>query len=139
MDTIVNDSSLSLKRRMEKINDMIMSLKQDKFDLLLEFINKWLKLTGKDSLRELTKFRYISERDLIKNKKYNCNLVREYADKFKDVFGLNLSIDSTSPNNTIKKKYILHIIRKSLKYVNHVLRSKTIRGEIYYSICLIRY
>lgn len=136
MNKSIYDHGISIRDHIRTADNLLTTLKQDKYDLLLEFINKWLKLEGDKRLKELSKFRYISERDLTKNKKYNCNLIREYIDRLKDKLGVDLPINKDTPDSKIKRKYILHIVRKCAIRVDYILRSKNIKDEKYYSLCI---
>ena len=64
-----NESITQYMRRVEKFKE---SLVNDRYNKLVEFVNKWLKLKSKNKISALTEFRWITEETLLDDEENNA-------------------------------------------------------------------
>jgi len=132
----IYDTTESLTQYLRKVENFELQLKKEKYDFLLEFINKWLKLDDNIKLQSLCSFRNIYENKLLSDITHNNNILKMYSSKIKCI--LNINIDDIDIEN-IKDKYIIYFIRKALTTINYKLKCKTIDNKKIYSIIIMKY
>lgn len=133
-DSSVYDESLSVRDNLYNMKMMIEEIKMSRYNLVLEFINKWMKYKGDNKIKSLTNFKNVTERDLIKNKKYNRKLIKEYCNEFKKKFGIKLSIKKNTPDEKISKRYIIYMVRKALVKLDYTMKARDYKDKTYYTI-----
>ena len=122
------------------LNNLQNAIRDAKYKIALNFINKLLFPVKKKNYKSLKDIRYIYEEDIVDNYEHNKSVVEEFKDiilkefkikyndvKNKDVKGkkednINLPIQINTSNNTeleIDKKYILTYISKILKKLDY--------------------
>lgn len=143
-------------RRIEKYKQYIIN---EKYNILLDFLNSWLKLQNNTKRESLTKFRNISEYNLFRDKKNNTKLLNEYKDKFKKVFDIDVEYndvkkkvkskkEESKPEKKVKSKeekskpeydcykphYILTIFMSAIKLIDYKFIKIKKGDNNYYSI-----
>ena len=118
----------------DRLNNYHYFLKQEKYNVLLNFINEWL-LTNFKSLSE---FKKISSTTLLKDDKHNNKMLKTYSKKLSEMFKLKISVDEDTLSDEIQNNYIIFILTKLLKNIGYSLISRKISDNLYYSITIIR-
>lgn len=147
-----NDSYTSSTQYIDDVNKYINNLQRKKYDIILKFLNKWMK--GIMRLWKLTEFKCISQFSLPKDK-HSKDILAKYADNVCKNLEVNYKFDekkiqaryarlkknntkldtsSTHKKNTIcnaahDDKYIfrsemINLLRSLLKTINYVLSSR---------------
>lgn len=137
-----NESVNDYLRRVEKYKHSIIN---EKYNILLNFLNSWLKLQDNTKRNSLTQFRNISEYNLFRDQKNNTKLLNEYKDKFKKVFDIDVEYNDTIKKEKDKKdskpeydcykpNYILSVFSNSIKLIDYKLIKIKKGDNNYYSI-----
>jgi hypothetical protein len=90
---------------------------QNKYNLILKFINKWIK----SDMKSLTDFRYINEKTLFESPKYNREILKEFCPKFKTTFFIDTDINENTDDKDISTIMIITIFNKILSNINYRL------------------
>lgn len=132
------DDNMSIKEYLDQVEKYELFLRKEKYNVLLDFINKWLKYTSHGSkLRSLTEFTNISEKKLLADKKHNRKILRENTENIKKVFHLdNLNIDEETASDEITDKYIIYIVSKLLSLIEYTLSYRIKSHDTFYTIKL---
>lgn len=101
------------------------------YDLILDFLNELLGLTGKFKITSLRDFKRIKHNDLIINPDKNKELLKKYSDEFNDIMEYDISNEVIEK---MKDEYIIHIIRVLLKKINYRLQRRKFSSGYYYYI-----
>jgi hypothetical protein len=126
------DGKESMTKYLQKIELFTLKLNEEKYKLLLEFLNEWLQLTNK--MKSLSEFKNISEDVLLKNKKRNRNLLRKYSSIIIDKLNVKFDINEDTDSDDIKDKYIIYFLSKSLESINYYLTSWQKNNVVFYTI-----
>jgi hypothetical protein len=146
-----NDSYTSSTQYIDDVNKYVNNLQRAKYDIMLKFLNKWMK--GIVKLWKLTDFKCISQFSLPKDK-HSKDILEKYADYVSKKLEVNYKFDETKiqehyarlkknkktkTDDTLKKnticnaahdnKYIfrsemINLLRSLLKKINYVLYSR---------------
>lgn len=119
------DGKESITQYMRRVEKFKAALVNEKYNKLIEFVNKWLKLEGKNKLTSLTDFRWITEETLLDDEENNAELLDSYHDLFVNDF--NLKINEKNKKN----EYIIDVFRRAINSMGYSLRHKQ-KGQIMY-------
>lgn len=125
------ESITTYMRRVEEYQVLVI---QEKYDLLLDFVNEWLNLKDDDKITALTQFMKISEKSLLSDAKRNRDTLRKFSDKIIEKLNPDFSVDDETASDEIDDKYIIHFFRRSCVAINYKLVSFTIRNKTFYSV-----
>lgn len=92
-------------------------------DIVLEFINKLFKLSKNNTLEKLSDFKGISEKFFHNT---NKKVIDDYKKDIKNIIYMDVTTETD----------VFYIIRRLLGKIGYKLISKTISGNVYYSIVL---
>ena len=121
------DSSMTVNQYFKLVEAYKRQIVDNKYDLLLEFINCWLKYEGKYKLNTLKEFKKIPESLLLKNPKHNRKLLKKYSKKIKKEFNITFHIDDETDSPEIKDRYILIFIKKALFEAGYYFNRRTVK------------
>lgn len=119
------ESITQYMRRVEKFKAVLVN---EKYNKLIEFVNKWLKLEGKKKITSLTDFRWITEETLLDDEENNAELLDSYHDLFINEF--NLKINEKNKKN----EYIIDVFRRAINSMGYSLRHKQKGQIVYYTV-----
>ena len=99
----VSDSTIQIKipnfedgetitHYLKKVEEFNINRKKDKYDLILKFINKWLNYKDKYKLKSLKEFKLISEKYLLRNPKYNRDILRKFSPEIIKILDITFDI-----------------------------------------------
>lgn len=134
----VYDRNESVTAYLRRVEEYKLLVKKEKYDIVLEFINKWLKYTTEETkIKSLTDFKNILEEDLLKDKKNNIQVINQYAEKFKELFEIeSVNINKDDASTCLSDKYIIYLFSKVLLSFGYIMKTRQINKNIYYSIKL---
>lgn len=139
-----NHKELASNNQIKKINNLLFAVEntvindsKSKYVLVRLFINKVLDPL---SIYCLTDFVQISKELLVKNEQRNRDLLRAYSETFNKIIGTKSIITKDTPDDKIKKDYIIKFIKQSVGAMGYVMTgkitNKTTR-EVHYTIKLL--
>lgn len=117
----INDDE-DITSYLKRLEEYKLSLIQEKYTVLLEFINFWL---GK-SFKSLSEFKNISETVLLKDLKHNRKTLRTFSKKLNKIFNKTFSVEDDTDSDDITDKYIIYVLTKLLVSINYSLISKKV-------------
>jgi cysteinyl-tRNA synthetase len=115
---------------MNRMEEYRLYLINDKYNLILKFVNMWLT----EEYKSLSEFKNISEKRLLKDPKHNRDTLRKYASKFKKVFNSNFTVEDDTDSDDITDKYIIYVASKLLAAINYKFGNKKVGERLYYYI-----
>jgi hypothetical protein len=118
-------------REMEKFTNQ---LNQDRYNIVINFVNDWLRLKDDNRILALSQFNAIPETRLLKTPKHNRKVIRKYTNIFKQQLNVDLSVTDETDSDEIKDKYIIYVTRRILSSIDYKLYSFKNKNIIYYSI-----
>jgi hypothetical protein len=127
------DGKESLTKYLRRVELFKLQLQENKYKLLLEFINKWLNTKYKS----LTEFANISEEALLSDTKHNRDILRQYSEKI--IKELNIkpnNVDEETDSEEIKDKHIIYFLSHALSAIDYKLSNKSFKNVTYYTIRL---
>lgn len=130
LDIPTFDGTESVNQYMKKVERYKIKLLQNKYDHIVKFVNEWTN----NKYHALTEFKNIDEKILLKDDKYNRDIVRKYSDIFKDKFKVDLSFNAETDSDEINDKYIIHLLMKMLVLIDYILIRKEFNNKIFYTI-----
>ncbi len=140
MDTSITvpkyDGKESLTKYLRRVDVFKLKLCEDKYKLLLNFINEWLKLSKEFKLKSLGDFVNINEKLLLNDTKHNRDILRKYSDKIIKELNVKFDISDETASDDIEDTYIIQFLSKALASIDFTLNSKTLNGKTSYTIKL---
>ncbi len=130
LDKLEYNDGESITQYLRRVEEYKASLANtdNRYDKLVEFTNKWLKLKDKNKMTSLIEFRWISEETLLEDEENNAELLHDYHDLFVNDF--NLKINEKNKKN----EYIIDIFKRAINSLSYSLRH-TKKGQItYYTV-----
>jgi hypothetical protein len=124
----------SLTKYIEKVEKYKTMIYKDKYNIILNFINEWLKLFDEKKFKSITDFKNLYEVDLLYDNRNNKKVIKKYVDIFEKQFMINLNITDDTDSDEIKEKYIIYILSKVVNNIDYILIKKEYNGKIYYTI-----
>jgi len=109
-------------KRVDKYNDV--TIKREKHNMILDFVNRWLNYDKKFQLKSLIQFKNISESTLLHDLKHNRNIMRTYGTKIKKKLKFKFRIDDETSSEDIKDRYILYFISRALNTIGYTLQCR---------------
>lgn len=130
------DIQESITKYFQKVEIFKLKLKEEKYNLLLNFINEWINDSNNQKFKSLTDFKNISEKKLLIDPKHNEQILKKFNNSIIKKFNINFNIEKETNNEKIKNKYIIYLLSKALSSIDYILISKSINQNTYYSIKL---
>lgn len=128
------DGKESITKYMRRVETFKLKLVEDKYNLLLDFINEFLGLIDNNRLKSLTDFKNMSETRLLKDPRNNRKVLRKYSDDIINRLQVKFNVEDDTDSDEIKDKYILYFLSKSLVSINYSLTYRKYKDEVYYTI-----
>lgn len=120
MSTLTYNQAESISKYIRKAIKFNMRLNQEKYNIILNFINDILNLYDPSE-----KYKSLLEIKLINFPDNNTDIINQYSNLFKIKFGLKLD----------PKKYnLIAILKNILKNIDYYLTEKIIKNKNYYTI-----
>jgi len=129
----IYDGKEPLIRFLKKLEKFDLTIKQEKYDKILDFINKWLSIY-KLSVDSLTDFKNISSKIVLSKEQSNKHLLKKYTQSLTNALNLVDDIDNDTNTDEIAENEIIIFVSKLLKSIDYSLQSKIIDENIYYTI-----
>jgi len=120
----------TINQYMKRVEIYTMKLQEDKYDVILEFVNLWTNTI----YTSLSEFKNIPETILLKNAKHNRDLVRKYSDIFQNRFGVDLRVGIETDSDEINDRYIIYLLIRMLNIINYTLIKRELGKKTLYSI-----
>lgn len=120
---------------MRDVENFRKKLINEKYAMILEFINEWLKL-NEVKLTSLTQFKNMKETDILSDGHHNRVVLRKYVELFEKKFNISLSIDSNTDSDEINDNYILYVLTRVLRSIGYSLNKYPKNNNIFYTIIL---
>lgn len=127
----------------QDVNDYIMDiekyrlkLQNDSYNLILEYVNELMQM--KKKYKSLTEFKFIDEKNILKDQTHCHKIVRSYSQKLEKQLKITLSVDEETDSDDIKDKYPIQILKDTLKAIGYKLINKTSGSNIVYTIKFAR-
>lgn len=138
-DIFQYDDSETITQYIRRVNEYKIKLNQDKYDLVLKFINDILQLGNDDQykLKSLRDFRRVKELELLKNHTHNKKMVNKYQKKFKKKLAVQVrtfDLDDSDKEEDNDSGYIINVMRRVLAAIQFRLISRSYNSGRYYSI-----
>ncbi len=128
-------SKMTITQYLRHVEKYELYLKREKYNIILDFINQWLKYESKNAkLKSLTEFKDIRQKVLLEDEKHNRDILRTNSENLKKVFNCNFTIDEDTDSDDITDKYIIYVVTKMLSAINFTLSNKKIGKRTYYTI-----
>ena len=126
------EHNMSIYDYNQQIEQFKLAFFNDKYNLILKFINVWLDSDETYKLKTLREFKNISKSYLLRNLEHNKEILRKYSKEIKEKLNLKCNINYTD-NDKIKIKdgYILYFISRALNKIDYKF---SIKKTNYYSI-----
>jgi len=129
------DGTMSITKYLKLVDQFTIEIKKERYNLLLAFVNDWLKLEEDDvKLISLSDFKNMEESVILKDKKHNMEILRRYKDEIVQKLNPNFDIDEETDSDDIKDKYIIYFMSKSLTAIDFAMVSKTYGKRVLYTI-----
>ena len=129
------DGTMSITKYLKLVDAFTIELKKERYNLLLAFVNDWLKLDDDDvKLTSLSDFKNMEESVILKDKKHNNAVLRKYRDQIVEKLNPNFDIDDETDSDDIKDKYIIYFMSKSLVSIDFSMVSRTYGKKVVYTI-----
>ena len=119
-DRFGTERLIDYMKRVDRYNNVV--LKNRKYNMILNFIHKWLNYDDKKNLpKSLKGFKNISEYTLLDDPKYNRKILRKYGPKLSKELDIKFNIDDETASEEIKETYILYFVSKILNSIGYTL------------------
>lgn len=128
----IYDGKESIPSYTRRIEAYKASIKFEKYDIILDFINEWLNQEKK--LTSLSDFKNVSEKLLLKDPKHNRDLLRKHSNNLIKNFNVNSSIEDDTDSDDINDSYIIYFVTKILNYFGYSMIAKIMNETKYYTI-----
>lgn len=128
------DGTESLTKYLRRLEDFKLLIKQEKYNLILEFINAWLKLREESKFRSLTEFKDISERTLLLDLKHNRKILRQYSDHMIKKLNIQFNVNEETDSDEISDKYIITFLTRALSTIDYTLTHRITKINTFYTI-----
>lgn len=128
------DGKESLTKYLRRVDAFKLKLQEDKYRLLLNFINDWLKLSKEFKLKSLGDFINMEESILLKDPSHNRDILRKYSDTIIKKLNVKFDVDEDTLSDDIDDKYIITFLSKALTSIDFTMNKKNISNKTYYSI-----
>ncbi len=119
----------SMTKFMRRIDDFKIRLNEDRYMVIIHFINEWLRMMDQFKYRSLTEFKNINEQDLLADPEHNLNTLNNFKTKFNEIFGFDIKIKKNSTKQNIT------VLREALKTIDYKLVKHKSKKYCRYTIC----
>jgi len=126
----IYDGKGSINQYIKRVEAFKNKLIEDKYDVILEFINLWLGM----EYTSLTELKNTYEYNLLKNPKHNRSVVRKYSDIFQNRFEIDLSVGLETDSDEINDKYIIYLLMKMLGTIGYCLTKRNFGNKVAYTV-----
>jgi hypothetical protein len=124
----------SLTKYMRRLEDYKIMVNQERYNIILDFVNSWLKLEDINKYTSLMEFKDITERRLLIDLKHNRKLLRDHSDRIINELGITISVDEETASDEITDKYIITFLTKALASIDYTLTHKSTARNVFYTI-----
>ena len=128
------DGTESITKYMRRVEEFKIKLVEDRYKLLLDFVNDWLQLMDNSRLKSLTHLKNMSETDLLKNPTNNRKVLRKYSNEIIKKLDIKFNVEDDTDSDEIKDKYIIYFLSRALASINYTLGFKKSKDDIYYTV-----
>ncbi len=124
------ESIISYTRR---FNEYIDNLTKNKYDVILKFLNEWLKYYD-INLKRLIDFKYIGGSTILSDKKYNKKILKKYSTEYYKYFCIDESSYENQDSDDIGEDDIIIFLKKLLNKIDYMIIKKEKDSNTYYTI-----
>ena len=128
------DGKESINKYMRKVEEYRLKLLEDKYSLILEFINDLMQAPEQDRLKSLSDFTNISEDIILRDLKHNRQILRKYGNLIIEKLNVKFDVDEETNSDEIEDYYIFYFLSKVLSSIDYRLVKNTFGEKISYSI-----
>lgn len=132
MDVPQFKSGESVTSYLRRVEQFKLKVIQDKYNLLLEFVNEWLK--NEEKFSSLIEFVKMPESKLLHDLKHNRDILRKYSDEIINKLNPKFDIDDETASDEIDDSYIIHFFSRACAAIDYKLVRYTIRSKTFYSV-----
>lgn len=129
----VFSENMSVNEYVRQMELYHVKIKSAKYDLILEILNKLMKLREDTQYNTLTLIKCISKANVTKNLDFSNKLLKEYSGQIHNLFNIKVFNGKNILDNK-NNNYILTIIRKMLVNIGYELSPYTSYGKSMYMI-----
>lgn len=121
----------NLQSFLDKMHKYEIYVNEDKYDFILKFVNRLLKLKGNTKYQKLGDMKWVKGEDILKYPKHNRKVLEKYADDIKKKFDF-------TPNTAYENnKYIIKCLEKMLDSIGYKLKRSKRKKDSFYTIAKI--
>jgi len=124
----------SINDYLRKVEEYKLFLKKNKYDNILEFINKILKLNRNLKLKSLLKFKKIKENNLFSDENHLIKLFNNEFPKVCDKIGIQHLENNILIKETLNKDKVINLINSILNLIEYKIYYRIIKKDKYYYI-----
>lgn len=116
----------SFTQYVTKVEKFKLQFLKDKYQLLLDFLNDWLKYDEECKLKSLTEFKNIQKSDLLNDNNHNQKIIRDYNVKIEQFFNIKYKADN--------KQDIIYLVTRMLTSINYKFIFKDLDDDVLVTI-----
>jgi len=120
------DECTSINDYLRKVKKMETQIHEKNYNILLKFINRWLKLSDKTKYLSLTEFKNVKYSHINSDFKHNKHMINKYYEKIIKTYEIKFDLEDY--DGSYNNRCILNLISKCLKKLNYKLIKK--EGEV---------
>jgi len=128
------DGTESMTKYLRRVDCFKLKFQEDKYKLLLEFVNEWLKLSKTFRLKSLSDFVNVEENVLLADKKHNRVILRKYSENIIKKLNVEFDVEEETGSDDIEDTYIIQFVGKALSSIDFSLNKRPVGKKTYYSI-----
>ncbi|AYV82128.1 MAG: hypothetical protein Homavirus9_10 [Homavirus sp.] len=116
-----NDESFA--KYVKRVEKYKLNLLKTKYQLIIDFINDWLKYENKYKIKSLTEFKNMLRSDLLSDNLHNQKIICKYNKQIGALFNMNF-----------KNPDIMYLVTRMLSMINYKFQFKDTKTDTYCSI-----
>ena len=124
----------SINDYLRKVEEYKLYLKKNKYDSILDFINKILKLNKNLKLKSLLKFKKIKEDDLFSDENHLKQIFDKDFNSLCKKIGIQNLDFNIFINENLSKEKVINLINSALNLIEYKLYFRIINKNKYYFI-----
>lgn len=124
----------SITQYIKKVQEFEIKLKEEKYNLVLQFVNDWLDFPNEYKLKSLTEFKGMEQDELLKDAKHNRRILRRHSNKIVKKLNVTFNVDDDTASDEIKDNYILYFLSRSLTKIGYSLTMRKVDNKNYFTI-----
>ena len=137
MSEIINppiyDGKETINQYLDRIKEYEISLKRNKYNIILNFINQWVS-PYKLKFKSLLEFKNIEMNSVLLDTKHNKKILKRNCLKICEKLYINSNIDEEIDTDDIPENEIIIFLRKILETIEYSLIKRKIDNKYYYTI-----